>query len=207
MTFKQHYFPYFFDQSQLNKSLEKFGLTTKIVINRRSKMAEKLIIIEKQKFNFLRKEKELLQIPFWTTLMVVDEELIYWNTEEDYVNIVKINLTELRIDLVSQNSKIDISNMDLGNNIYQTYLGLNNFVTFVRKSDLKYNQEYFENFVIMIINETQINLIPFDDFNKKGGDYGYVWPATAAIDVDNKKLYGKGMRMNDFEVKLGQDYS
>ena len=170
-------------------------------------MAEKLIIIEKQKFNFLRKEKELLQIPFWTTLMVVDEELIYWNTEEDYVNIVKINLTELRIDLVSQNSKIDISNMDLGNNIYQTYLGLNNFVTFVRKSDLKYNQEYFENFVIMIINETQINLIPFDDFNKKGGDYGYVWPATAAIDVDNKKLYGKGMRMNDFEVKLGQDYS
>jgi len=206
MSSKQYYFPYFFDESELNQSLEKFGLTAKIVIDKRSEMGENIIITEKKNFNLFRKEKELLQIPPWTTLMIVDEELIYWNTDENNVDIVKINLTKLKTNVVSQNSKIDISNMDLGNNIFQTSLGLNNFVTFVRKSDLKYNQEYFENFVIMIINEARINLIPFDNFNKKGGDYGYVWPATARIDIENKKLYGKGMRMDDFEIKLDKDY-
>ena len=202
MTPKQYYFPYFFNQNELNKSLKEFGLSTKVVIDRKTKMANRLIITETTKFNLFKKENELLEIPFWTTLMIVNSELIYWKTEEDIIDIVKVDLKELRNAVETQNSVINISTMKIGNNVYQSYLGLNNFVTFVRKSNLKYDQEYFENFVIIIINQQDIKLIPYEEFNKKGGDYGYVWPAILRMDIENKKLYGKGMRMTDFEINI-----
>ena len=202
MTPKQYYFPYFFNQNELNKSLKEFGLSTKVVIDRKTKMANRLIITETTKFNLFKKENELLEIPFGTTLMIVNSELIYWKTEEDIIDIVKVDLKELRNAVETQNSVINISTMKIGNNVYQSYLGLNNFVTFVRKSNLKYDQEYFENFVIIIINQQDIKLIPYEEFNKKGGDYGYVWPAILRMDIENKKLYGKGMRMTDFEINI-----
>ena len=202
MTPKQYYFPYFFNQNELNKSLKEFGLSTKVVIDRKTKMANRLIITETTKFNLFKKENELLEIPFWTTLMIVNSELIYWKTEEDIIDIVKVDLKELRNAVETQNSVINISTMKIGNNVYQSYLGLNNFVTFVPKSNLKYDQEYFENFVIIIINEQDIKLIPYEELNKKGGDYGYVWPAILRMDIENKKLYGKGMRMTDFEINI-----
>jgi hypothetical protein len=73
-------------------------------------------------------------------------------------------------------------------------------VTFVRKEDLTYHQEYFERFAIVIINTSDINIIPFDWFNKTGGDYGYVWPATARM--EKNRLYGQGMRMANFSLEL-----
>ena len=92
------------------------------------------------------------------------------------------------------NFKIDISKMSLGTNIYQTYLGLNNFATFVRKNDLKYDLPYYESYVIVIIENEKVKLIPYDKFNKLGGDYGYVWPAIAKIDTQNHHVTKKKKR-------------
>ena len=206
MTSEQYYFPYFFNQIELNNSIKKYGLNTLVIFDTKTEMAKELIITKREKFNLFRKEKQILKFPFGTILMIVDDELIYWNIDEEVIDIVKINLIELSQNIESMNSKIDISKMNLGNNTYQTYLGLNNFVTFVRKNDLKYDLDYYENYVIVIINIENIKLIPFEKFNKTGGDYGYVWPAIARIDILNKKLYGKGMRMTDFEFELNQDY-
>ena len=206
MTSEQYYFPYFFNHREFNNSLKKYGLNTLVIFNKKTEIAEELVITKKGTFNLFGKEKHVLKISFGTTLMIADNELIYWNIDEEVIDIVKINLTELTQNIESMNSKIDISNMNLGNNIYQTYLGLNNFVTFARKNDLKYDLDYYENFVVVVINNENIKLIPFEKFNKIGGDYGYVWPAIAKIDVNNGKLYGKGMRMTDFEIELNQDY-
>ena len=204
MTSKQYYFPYFFNQIELNNSIKKYGLNTLVIFDKKTEMANELIITKREKFNLFGKEKQILKISFGTILMIVDDELIYWNIDEEVIDIVKINLTELSQNIESMNSKIDISKMNLGNNTYQTYLGLNNFVTFVRKNDLKYDLDYYENYVIVIINNENIKLIPFEKFNKTGGDYGYVWPAIAKIDIANKMLYGKGMRMQNFELKIEQ---
>jgi len=204
MTPEQYYFPYFFNQIELNNSIKKYGLNTLVIFDKKTEIAKELIITKKERFNLFGKEKQILKIPFGTILMIVDDELIYWNIDDEIIDIVKINLTELSQNIESMNSKIDISKMNLGNNTYQTYLGLNNFVTFVRKNDLKYNQEYYENYVIVIINNENIKLIPFENFNKTGGDYGYVWPAIAKIDIENKMLFGKGMRMQNFELKIEQ---
>lgn len=204
MTPEQYYFPFFFDQIDFNRSLKKFDLSSKILFNSKTKMADKLIITEKK--SFFKKAKELLEIPFWATLMIVDNELIYWKKEEDSIDITKINLIELKDVIESQNSKINISEINLGENFYQSYLELNNFVTFIRKSSLKYDGDYYENYVIIIINKECIKLIPFESFNKKGGDYGYVWPAIARLNLKSNRLYGKGMRMSDFEIDLNQDY-
>ena len=53
-----------------------------------------------------------------------------------------------------------------------------------------------------MIDQININIIPFDWFNTTGGDYGYVWPAVAQINLKNFELTGKGMRMADFKVQL-----
>ena len=202
MTSEQYYYPYFFNQLNFNDSIKKFGLNSLVIFDKKTELAKELIITKKNRFNLFGKEKELLKIPFGTLLMIVENELIYWKIDEEIIDIVKINLNELNENIQSMNFKIDISKMSLGTNIYQTYLGLNNFATFVRKNDLKYDLPYYESYVIVIIENEKVKLIPYDKFNKLGGDYGYVWPAIAKIDTQNKKLYGKGMRMDDFELEL-----
>ena len=202
MTPEQYYYPYFFNQYDFNDSIKKFGLNTKVTIDKKTELTNELIITKRNEFTLFGKEKELLKIPFETLLMIVENELIYWKIDGEKIDITKINLNELSQNIESINSKINISKMNLGTNIFQTYLGLNNFVTFVRKNDLKYDLPYYEKYVIVIIENESIKLIPYDKFNKLGGDYGYVWPAIAKIDIENKKLYGKGMRMDNFELKL-----
>ncbi|WP_430401180.1 hypothetical protein [Flavobacterium sp.] len=204
MTPEQYYFPYFFNQKELNKSIRKIGLNTLVKFDIKTKMAKELIITKKREFKFFwsSEEKNLLSIPFGTSLMIIDNEIIFWKTETDFIEISKANLLELENEPKIFNTKINISKLEIGQNIFNTELDLNNFVTFLRKDDLKYDQDYYENFVILIINKENVELVPFDTFNKKGGDYGYVWPAIARIDVGKKIIYGKGMRMSDFTIEL-----
>jgi hypothetical protein len=70
--------------------------------------------------------------------MIVENELIFWNVDEEIINIYKINLIQLDENIEPTNSQINVSEMILGTNIHQKKLELNNFVTFVRKNDLKY---------------------------------------------------------------------
>jgi hypothetical protein len=133
--------------------------------------------------------------------MVQESNLVYWKSDYDTLDITQLELNRRETDLKPRECKIDLSKLSLGHNKPEVDLDLKDFVTYVRKSDLKYEEEYYERFVFVIINSNDIRLIPFDWFNRNGGDYGYVWPATARIDSDNK-LHGQGMRMSDFQIDI-----
>lgn len=205
MTAQQYYFPYFFDQFQFNDALKIFGLKTKVFFNKETKMAEKLILIQRRKFTFFAREKTLLELLSGTSLMIVGNHLIYWKTDQDEIEVQKVDLTSLQAFAETKKVTFHIKDMNLGKSEYDNDLDLKNFVSFVRKSDLKYDLDYFENFAVIIINDSNIRLLPYDSFNKLKGDYGYVWPAIAQIDTINNILVGKGMRMEEFEIDLKKD--
>ena len=165
-------------------------------------MPEDLIITKKKALDYLNPTMSLLTIPFGATLMVQEDKLNYWSTDYDTLDISQIQLSNLSEPSITTNKKIDLLNFSLGHNKINTGLNLNDFVTYVRKESLQYNQAYYEKFVLVFINNDDITILPFDWFNKTGGDYGYVWPATAQFDKERNKLYGHGMRMGDFTIDI-----
>jgi hypothetical protein len=196
MTELQYYFPYFFQLDTFNKDLKQFGLSSYVTYNSKTQLPDDLLIASPGT------KEPLLTIPFGATLMVQGDKLFYWKTDYDFIDITQVELNHLSDGTNFLNSKIDLTNLSSGHNAAQTDLDFKNLVTFVRKEDLKYPQDYYEKFVIVIINRNDIHIIPFDWFNKTGGDYGYVWPATARLDTAKCKLHGQGMRMADFTVQL-----
>lgn len=198
MTPTQHYFPYFFNLDTFNKELKVFGLSSFVTYNSKTQMPDTLSLIKRDS------KAALLTIPFGATLMVQNDKLFYWDTDYDEIDIKQITLLNLIENAIFKNLKVDLLQFSFGQNKIDTELDLIDFVTYVRKKDLKYDQDYYDQFVIVLINKTEINIIPFDWFNKKGGDYGYVWPATAKLDKSKCKLYGQGMRMSDFTIDLGK---
>lgn len=202
MTPSQFYFPYFFNLEKFNEFLLPFSLSSYVTNDEKLNMPENLIIIQKTAVGFLNSSISLLTIPFGATLMVEGDNLNYWSTDYDTINISQIELSNLSEQSITTNKKIDLLKFSLGHNKINTGLDLNNFVTYVRKESLKYDQAYYERFVLVFINNDDIIILPFDWFNKSGGDYGYVWPATAQFDKKRNKLYGHGMRMGDFTVDV-----
>ncbi len=202
MTASQFYFPYFFDLGKFNDLLAQFGLSSYLTIDDKIKMPKELVLTKKSVLNFLKPKSPLLTIPFGETLMIQNDNLFYWSTEYDKINITRIDLKNLLDSVISKSLRIDLLQYSIGHNKFDNRLDLIDFVTYVRKDDLKYDQAYYEKFILVFISKDDINLIPFDWFNKSGGDYGYVWPAIAKFDKENFKLYGQGMRMSDFVVDI-----
>ena len=200
MTPTQFYFPYFFILDKFNKTLLPFGLFSYSIYDEETKMPNELIISLKKDLDNLK--SNLLTIPFGSTLMIEMNKLFYWETDTNQINITQVELPTLFENPEILNTKIDLTKLDLGKNNVDTYLETDSLVAYVRKEDLTYQQEYFEKFVIVIIERNQVEMIPFDWFNKTGGDYGYVWPATAQFDRKNNLLYGQGMRMPDFKIAI-----
>jgi hypothetical protein len=194
MTPTQYFFPYFFTLQAFNKELSSFNLASSVTYDKKSQMPESLLLTEQ------RSTDVLLTVPFGATLMFESDKLFYWKTDTNLIDIVQVELSTLIEDPEVRNTKIDLSKFELGSSNIRTYLDVNQLVTYTRKDSLTYNQDYYENYVIVIIERERINLIPFDWFNKTGGDYGYVWPATARL--DEVRLYGQGMRMANFTVEL-----
>lgn len=199
MTAVQFYFPYFFNLDKFNKSLSQFGLSSDLTYNEKTKMPNELLIKKK---SFFKSTPTLFTISFGATLMVHNDKLFYWSADYDILNISQIELRDLSNTIKLKNQKIDLRQFSLGHNKFNTDFEINNFVTYTRKEDLKYDQGYYEKFVLVFISKGDINIIPFDWFNKSGGDYGYVWPATAQFDKEKNKLYGQGMRMDDFVIDI-----
>jgi hypothetical protein len=194
MTPTQYYFPYFFQLDTFNKELATFDLSSFVAYDEKAQMPESLLL-KKQ-----TSKDPLLTIPFGATIMLERNKLFYWTTDTNLIDIVQVDVFSLDEEPELLNTKIDLSQLQLGKNHVKGYLDVDPLVTYARKEGLTYNQDYYENFVIVIIENGQIDLIPFDWFNKTGGDYGYVWPALAR--VDKGKLYGQGMRMANFTVNL-----
>lgn len=194
MTPTQYYFPYFFYLDNFSKVVKPFGLAASVTYNSKTEMPDMLMLTRKGS------QDVLYSIPFGATLMVQDDKLFFWKTDYDLLDITQVRLDDGANTTKRLNQRIDLLKFKTGHNEFATDLDLRDLVTFVRKEDLTYQQDYYEKFVIVIINNNDINIIPFDWFNKTGGDYGYVWPATARL--DKGKLYGQGMRMDNFTVEL-----
>jgi hypothetical protein len=198
MTPTQYYFPYFFHLDTFNKEVKEFGLTTSVTYNSKTEMPDTLLLSRKGSNDVL------LSIPFGTTLMVQADKLFYWKAGYDFLEIIQVQLTDLVNTTKHLNERIGLLKLKIGHNEFATNLDLRDLVTFVRKEDLTYQQDYYEKFAIVIINTSDINIVPFDWFNQIGGDYGYVWPAIARM--DKNRLYGQGMRMANFSVELDKAY-
>ena len=193
-TARQYYFPYFFNQYKFNKELARFKLSSEVIFNSKTEMPSELIITGAGK---------KVEFKFGSRLMIDGSHLIIWRTEEDLLTVSKISLSKL--DFVNDNVlDIHLKELKLGKNEIINDLSLQNFVTFERMDGLKYELDFYESFVIVIINGNEVELVPFDWFNKTGGDYGYVWPAIAQLDIARNELKGSGMRMGDFRIKLNE---
>lgn len=194
MTPTQYYFPYFFYLDNFSKEVKPFGLAASVTYNSKTEIADMLML------TWEGSQEVLCSIPFGATLMVQDDKLFFWKTDHDLLDITQVHLDDGANTSKHLSQRIDLLKFKTGHNEFATDLDIRDLVTFVRKENLTYQQDYYEKFVIVIVNNNNINIIPFDWFNMKGGDYGYVWPATARL--DKRKLYGQGMRMDNFTVEL-----
>jgi hypothetical protein len=202
MTPNQFYFPYFFDLEKFNDLLTEFELSSFVTMDDKTKIPKELVVTKKSILNFLKPKSPLFTIPFGVTLMIQNDYLFYWSTEYNKIDIIRIDLKNLLDATIIESQNINLLRYSIGHNNFDNKLDLIDFITYVRKDDLKYDQAHYEKFMLVFINKDDINLIPFDWFNKSGGDYGYVWPAIAKFDKVNFKLYGQGMRMSDFVVDI-----
>ena len=184
---------FFFDENRFKQQIGKFGLSYRLTIDEKNKIFNPLLVFNHSDFS--------LQIDYFTYLMFdLYGNLIIWNTEEDLINISKINFTDGMVNKID--FTIKLKNFPIGKSQLDTDYTLSNFVSYVRKSDIKYELDYYEKFSIVIIDGVNIDIIPFDWFNKIGGDYGYIWPATAQLDLKSFELTGKGIWMSDFKIQL-----
>ncbi len=136
------------------------------------------------------------------TMMMLNNDLLYWHTEYDKIKLFKVSLNQLSGKSLILQEVIDISELNFGHNNVNIGLNISSFATFLRKENIKYHLDYYEKFVIVVIEGNNLQIIPFDWFNNTSGDYGYVWPATARLDETKSKLYCQGMRMSDFVIDL-----
>jgi hypothetical protein len=203
MTPDQFYFPYFFSHNEFNKLLKRHGLSS-CTTSEKTQIPEILHIRKRQSFPYLTIEPVLLSIGFGNTIMIEEQYIFYWKTDEDIIDIHQVYLPNIFSNLEVLHTTIHLNDLSLGLNNATTNIKTKGLVTYARKNSLKYDLPFSENFVVAIIKPNSIELIPFDFFNKKGGDYGYIWPATARVDLDSMSLSGKGMRMADFEVTLNK---
>lgn len=200
MTPKQYYFPYFFNLNSFNKEIKLFGLSSYVKRDDKG-MVQSLAIIRYKLFQSLRSKYDLIEIPFGMTLMVHQDNLLFWKTDYNVIDLFRVNLEKLKHSPEKLHDKIRIK---MSANCYdcKPIIELANFVTYVRMDELKYETDFHEKFAVIIIDNSHIQTIPFDSFNKNGGDCGYVWPATARLDFSTLKIHGQGMRMNDFIIDL-----
>lgn len=204
----QYFFPYFFNQEAFNTQLQQFGLSSYIIYNTDGSL-KSVKVIKLGSFQAFKKLIDYVEMPHWTIFMIQKNKLIYWTTDSNHLKITQVNLSDLNLrDTRPLNAELEINTID-NLELAITNLGhipgemvLEDFVTFVRMKEIQYEQDYCDNYGIVRISGTNVSITPFDWFNKKGADYGYVWPAVAQLDESGKKLFGRGMRMADFVVDL-----
>jgi hypothetical protein len=198
MTPAQYYFPYLFEHSIFNNALYSFGLSSFVVYDEVNSVPEQLVITGKEA------KKPLLSIAFGYTLMIDGDNLFYWETDTDLVNINQVSLQLLSEDPWTLNTRVDLGLFQVGRNMFTSHLDTPCLVTYARKDSIRYSNDQYEHFAIVIIEREQINIIPFDWFNGNNSPYDYTWPVTARLDRVTGSLQGQGIRMKDFSILLNK---
>jgi hypothetical protein len=209
-------FPYFFNQDDFETALNKFGkFTTEIKVDEKLKMPKGVLIYAGGKLAGY--------INFWTYFLISETgKILLWKVHNEFeLKFSIININRFRTtkdfewnsdesfkftDELQENLSINTSNLNIGANEFSfpdEFKTLSELIVFSRKQDVKYDLEFFERFVLLSIypGDNLIVVTPFDEFNKTGGDYGYVWPAIANRELNSGNIYGSGMRMSNFIIK------
>jgi hypothetical protein len=202
MTPVQYHFPYFIEFSQFDADLAPFQWIARIEIPQNKNESEILVVEPQEMKDETRKVSTALRFDFGTFLMVQGHLLFAWRRYRDGLLIRQYDLREADPQISMLEEFVDIAATDPGTHAHSSRLAYQHFVTFIRKPNLTVHEDYHERYVIVMLHEETITIIPFASFNETGGDPLYMWPALATLDPDTGKLYGHGMRMGSFTVQV-----
>ena len=199
MTSYQHHYPYFLDLQKLNASLSPHGWHAGTELDAKTK--EEILVLRKAGHEPGDHPSSLVVYP--RTFIMVNRTILYlWIKYSDGVVIRIYDLTSAPDGQTPIEEFIDIQGRAPGT--YQVSLkGMyEHFVTFGRKENLVTPENWHEKYVILHLHDDQLTIRPLTEFNETGGDPMYQWPALASFNPSTGILYGHGMRMGSFEVKL-----
>ena len=202
MTPFQYHFPYFFDLARFNADLAPYHWVARNVQPQSKNESESILLEPTDTKDGSGKQSPSLHFDFGTFLMVHNHLLYAWRRYEDGLLIRQYDLREVNPEISMLEEFIDIMATEPGRQAHTTRMTFHHFVTFIRKPNLIVKEDYYERYVIILLHEEFLTLIPFDTFNKTGGDPLYMWPALATLDPETGKLYGHGMRMGSFTVQV-----
>ncbi len=202
MTPIHYHFPYFIELSKFNADLAPQRWVARIMPPQNKNEGECILLEPIVVSDEAGKEIPLLRFDFGIFLMVQRHLLFAWRRYEDGLLIRQYDLREVDPGISMLEEFIDIIATEPGRHSRSTSLTYHHFVTFIRKPNLMVREDWYERYVIVLLHEDFISVIPFDSFNETGGDPLYMWPALASLEVESGKLYGHGMRMGSFDVQL-----
>lgn len=201
MTPFQYHFPHFLDIEKLNQSLASFGLSVHLFTDRYQNTTEHLII-ENVKHDSNSNPNHRLVFSYGTFLMIHNSSLFTWQKFSEGLEICQYNLAQHDIKTSMQSEFVNVLDLTPGRHPHPTPLQYDHFITFIRKENLITPDASFEKYVIVVLHEQNMTIIPFDDFNETGGDPMYKWPALASLDLTTGKIHGIGMRMGTFTIQM-----
>lgn len=202
MTPIQYHFPYFIELSKFNADLSPLRWVAQIVPPQNKNESESILLKPIAINGEIGEQGPSLRFDFGTFLMVQSHILFAWRRYQDGLLIRQYDLRDVDPGLSMLEEFIDINATEPGRHSRSTKLTYHHFVTFIRKPNLMVKEDYYERYVIVLLHEDVITVVPFDSFNETGGDPLYMWPALATLDVESNKLHGIGMRMGSFTVQL-----
>lgn len=203
MTPLQYHFPFFLDLKALNAELFPMQWMAGVSDSEDSERPAYLTIERIGNSNHASKMQSSIKVGFHETLMIQDNRLFCWKKYDDGLFVRQFDLTGEDPNSAMLSEFIEILSLEPGKHAHTTTLSYSHFVTFIRKGNLVRKEDYFEQYVILLMHRMELSIIPFYSFNETGGDQMYMWPALASLDIASGKLHGHGMRMGSFTIELG----
>ena len=199
MTPYQHHYPHFLDLQKLNESLSAHGWHAGTGPDAKTKT--EVLVFRRTDKDVSDNSSSLVVYP--RTFIMINRTFLYlWIKYSNGVMIRMYDLALVPGDQTPVEDFIEIQSRAPGN--YQLPVkGLyEHFVTFARKENLVTPESGHEKYVILHLHGDQLTIRAFTEFNETGGDPMYQWPALASFNPATGILYGHGMRMGSFEVRL-----
>ena len=194
----QHQYPHFLDLIKINEVLKPFSWHARIEKDGEQEADVLCIRKVKSKDNDAR---AVIKLFAGTFLMIHPSWMYAWIRYKEGLLIRIYDLSSAESE-PSCEEFIDIESRKAGVHEIQPKGIYDHFVTFIRKHNLHTPEDWHEKYVIVHLHGQRLEILPFTTFNETGGDPMYQWPALASLNTATGMLYGHGMRMGSFEVKI-----
>lgn len=203
MTPKQFHYPLFFNLQEVNGLLKPLGWQCFIREVASEQEPEKAVISKRDERHEVDSDPNEVILTSYTFLMIQSSRLFTWSKYEDGLLIRQFDLLASQIHTSLLEAFIPVGPLVVGQQKHSTVLTFDHFVTYIRIPNLPQPESHFEQYVVIHLHGGYITVIPMDEFNASGGDPMYVWPVLASYEPQSGILYGLGMRMGEFSMRLG----